>query len=294
MEPLTNSNRGDLWTREEVEATVADYLGMLTLELGGQAYSKTEHRKNLAPMLDSRSDSAIERKHQNISAIVIELGYPAISGYKPLANYQRLLFDVVADRVTMQTNLETVATAAVEQPAVVPSFPEFSDIVVKSPQLAGTPTVQRQGLPDDVSPLELRAIKRDYLERESRNRSLGAAGEALVVELEHWRLEKAGQSRLATKIVHVSKELGDGPGFDILSFHPDGKERYIEVKTTTFSRDTPFFVTQRELEVSDRASDKYALYRVFEFRRHPRLFELPGRIANNCRLHAQTFRASFY
>ena len=200
MEPAATLIRGDPWTREEVEATVADYLAMLTLELSGQAYSKTEHRRNLAPKLDGRTDSAIERKHQNISAILIELGYPAVGGYKPLPNC-------------------------------------------------------------------------DYLERESRNRSLGAAGEAFVVKLERWRLESAGQGRLAAKIVHVSKELGDGPGFDVLSFHPDGKERYIEVKTTSFSRDTPFFVTQRELEVSVHSSDKYALYRVFEFRRNPRLFE---------------------
>ena len=33
------------WTREEVEAIVADYLKMLTLELAGQSYNKTEHRK---------------------------------------------------------------------------------------------------------------------------------------------------------------------------------------------------------------------------------------------------------
>jgi hypothetical protein len=30
------------WSREEVEAIVADYLHMLTLELAGQSYSKTD------------------------------------------------------------------------------------------------------------------------------------------------------------------------------------------------------------------------------------------------------------
>jgi hypothetical protein len=35
------------WTREEVEAIVADYLEMLTLELLGQKFNKTEHRRNL-------------------------------------------------------------------------------------------------------------------------------------------------------------------------------------------------------------------------------------------------------
>ena len=35
------------WSREEVEAIVADYLHMLTLELAGQSYSKTAHRLSL-------------------------------------------------------------------------------------------------------------------------------------------------------------------------------------------------------------------------------------------------------
>lgn len=264
-------------------------LAMLTLELSGQAYDKTEHRHNLKPKLDDRSDSAIERKHQNISAVLLELGYPAISGYKPLPNYQRLLFDVIADGLGAATTLEAAATAAVERPAVVPSFPDFSQLAVKPPERAEPSKVQRQGLPEDVSPLEFRAIKRDYVERETRNRSLGTAGELLVVDLERWRLERAGESRLAGKVVHVSKDLGDGPGFDVLSFYPDGVERYIEVKTTASCRDTPFFVTQRELEVSVRESDKYALYRLFDFRRQPRLFELQGKIADHCWLHPQPF-----
>jgi hypothetical protein len=199
----------------------------------------------------------------------------------------------VADRLGRHKDLEAIAAAAVDQPAVVPSFPAFSGRLVDAPGRPEPTTVQRQELSDGVSSLELRAIKRDYLERESRNRSLGNAGEEFVLEFERWRLRHAGQDRLVAKIVHVSKELGDGPGFDVLSFHPDGKERYIEVKTTTFSRNTPFFVTQRELEVSVKTSDKYALYRLFEFRRNPRLFELPGKIADHCRLDPQTFRASF-
>ena len=41
------------WTREEIEAIVADYLHMLTLELSGQAYSKADHRRRLLPLLNS-------------------------------------------------------------------------------------------------------------------------------------------------------------------------------------------------------------------------------------------------
>ena len=39
------------WSRVEVEAIVADYLQMLTLELAGQSYNKTTHRENLKQKL---------------------------------------------------------------------------------------------------------------------------------------------------------------------------------------------------------------------------------------------------
>ena len=48
------------WLRVEVEAIVADYLQMLTLELAGQSYNKTKHRKNLKQKLQGRSDPSIE------------------------------------------------------------------------------------------------------------------------------------------------------------------------------------------------------------------------------------------
>ena len=87
------------WSREEVEATIADYFEMLGKELMSVAYSKNEHRHCLASQLNARSDGAIERKHQNISAILIELGFPYIAGYKPLRNYQQLLYEIVSDRL---------------------------------------------------------------------------------------------------------------------------------------------------------------------------------------------------
>lgn len=59
------------WNRQEVEATVADYFHMLMLELSGQSYNKSAHRKLLQQHLGGRTDSAIERKHQNISAYVL-------------------------------------------------------------------------------------------------------------------------------------------------------------------------------------------------------------------------------
>src|SRR4051812_35368104 len=89
----------DDWSRIEVEAAVSAYLEMLELELCGQQFNKAERRRALGLVLNNRSEGSIERKHQNISAILIELGFPYVRGYKPLSNYQRLLHDVVTDRL---------------------------------------------------------------------------------------------------------------------------------------------------------------------------------------------------
>src|SRR5690606_24742934 len=68
------------WSREEVEACVADYLRMLTLELNGQHYNKTEHANQLMKLLGGRNRPSVEFKHCNISAVLIALGYPYIRG----------------------------------------------------------------------------------------------------------------------------------------------------------------------------------------------------------------------
>jgi len=71
------------WSESEVEAAVADYFDMLRSELTGQKYNKTAHRRALMEQLNNRSDGSVELKHQNISAVLIEMGIPYIDGYKP-------------------------------------------------------------------------------------------------------------------------------------------------------------------------------------------------------------------
>src|SRR5437016_1651433 len=160
------------WTRAEVEATVADYLHMLTQELAGQSYNKTEHRRALQRKLDNRPEGAIERKHQNISAILLELGCPWIPGYKPLSNYQRLLFEIVEQQVATNPLFDQVALKAADQPAAPPLLSDFNNILVPSPKLS-------HRAKDLEVPYHLRdkGFKRDYLLREARNASLGHAGE---------------------------------------------------------------------------------------------------------------------
>ena len=168
----------------------------------------------------------------------------------------------------------------------MPTLTDFTKLKSEAP-------LKQNRVAEPADPLLFSAVKRDYLEREAQNQSLGLAGEEFIVKFEHWRLNALGQPRLADKVDHASKTKGDGLGYDVLSFESDGKERFIEVKTTTFGRATPFFISRRELALSQRAKEQFHLYRLFEFRHAPRLFELKGALDQHCVVDPITYRASF-
>lgn len=273
------------WSRLEVEACVADYLQMLTLELNGQRYSKTEHANALMQKLDSRGRPSIEFKHCNISAVMVSLGYPYIDGYKPRGNYQALLLDVTEEQLQQNLSLQEAALAAVQRPA--------TPIAIESDEAIWVPAPKSAKVREPVAEYRPRfsASRRDYLAQEARNRSLGRAGELFVLEVETRRLHAEGQKKLADRVEHVAGTHGDGLGFDVLSFEANGRERLIEVKTTAFGELTPFYVSRNEVARSEADFDQYQLYRLFDFRDRPRLFALPGKISAHCRLEATSYLA---
>jgi hypothetical protein len=276
------------WSRLEVEAAVADYLDMLALELRGEPFNKAEHNRNLARVLNDRTRGSIERKHQNISAVLIELGYPYIDGYKPLSNYQELLKDVVEERLMRATALDQEIAALIVSPPRPPD--PFDDILsIRVPVPVPDRETRRSVYESPTTPG--RRAKRNYLEMEARNGALGLAGEQLVMRYEQERLSRAGQDRLAGKIIHISAVESDSRGFDILSYETDGRERLIEVKTTRFGALTPFFASRNEVEVSDSRKEQYQLYRVFKFSDQPKLFLLPGSMKRSCQLDPLSFAA---
>jgi uncharacterized protein DUF3883 len=260
------------WSPEEVAATVADYLMMLDHELRREPYNKKDRNSRLQALLHDRSAGAIEFKHANISAVLIELGFPYIDGYKPRANYQQLLKDEVAAQLARDVPLTLAAETIVESPATInPQIDDLSNIIVPAPVRDRD---RSRGYERRVPAFVPRAPI-NYLERESRNASLGAAGEALALDVEHRRLWDSGHRQIAEKIEHVSRSQGDGLGYDILSFETDGRERLIEVKTTSFGAMTPFFASKREVTVSEERAQNFNLYRVFQVQRgtedfHPR------------------------
>ncbi len=268
---------------------MATYLTMLEVELREEPLNKREHNRNLEPLLPQRSRGAIEFKHANISAVLIENGFPFIDGYKPRPNIQGLLRAEIAAQLAGNPILVELAMQAVNAPATAHSAVHaLSDVLVPAPQ----PDRKTGRIYERPSEQRAPVLGVNFLEREANNASLGAAGEAFVLELEHQRLWTGGAKHLAERIEHVSRTRGDGLGYDIASFDVDGRERLIEVKTTTFGAMAPFFASKREVGVSEERAEHFHLYRVFKFRKQPKMFVLHGSLRESCTLDPINFRVS--
>jgi hypothetical protein len=82
------------WTDEELDLIVSDYFLMLNDEAAGVPFNKAQHNLLLRNKVD-RSKGSIEFKHQNISAVLQQLGLPWIRGYLPAANYQKAIIPAI-------------------------------------------------------------------------------------------------------------------------------------------------------------------------------------------------------
>lgn len=131
----------------------------------------------------------------------------------------------------------------------------------------------------------------NYPELEASNRVLGVEGERWVLGFEQRRLARHGREDLAARIEWTAHDKGDGYGFDIRSYEPDGREILVEVKTTRMGLRWPFIVTRNELRVSQQERERYHVYRVFRFRREVGVFRLAGAIDQSCSLEPKTYVA---
>lgn len=273
------------WSDIENEIIVADYFGMLVDELKGLKINKTDHRNAILPLLNNRGRGSVEYKHQNISAVLAEMGLPYIDGYKPAYNFQKSKLIRIVDRyirthMGMESLFEKFSDTTPELNIPI----DFSSWVVPAPKIK-----------DEQQKIRLtrKPIKINYLQREQDNRSLGLQGEELVFEYEKSLLLNFGMESLADKIEWVSRDLGDGLGFDILSRNLNGTDKYIEVKTTKLSRETPFYFSSNEYNFSIEHGVNYHLYRVFDFNKVPKMFSLIGQFDTFCRMEPTHYIGKF-
>jgi hypothetical protein len=267
------------------DAIVADYFAMLTADIGGRPYSKAEHNRLLQAII-GRPRGSIEYKHQNISAVLKGLGEDWVPGYKPAFNFQASLIDAVVR--WLERHPDWLAPAARMGVGLSPSAVREETMLWIGPP----PTHSNAPPPDELEQMTAIARKYDVAERDARNRALGRAGEKRVLAHERAGLLAARRTDLAERIRWVSHVDGDGAGYDIWSFEPDGRDRLIEVKTTNGWERTPFHMTRNELEVADAHRDDWLLVRLWNFAREPRAFELRPPLEAHVSLMATSYEAS--
>jgi len=114
--------------------------------------------------------------------------------------------------------------------------------------------------------------------RDRENKKLGDRGEEFIYLLEKDKLKKSNHYGLSEKVRWISRDEGDGFGYDIASYDENGKEIFIEVKTTKGNISTPFFMSLNEVETSKELGACYRIYRVYNFIEDPKFFILSGSI----------------
>lgn len=279
---------GEDWSDLENDLIVADYFSMLAAEISGKPYVKAEHNRNLQPLLNDRTRGSVEKKHQNISAVMVGLGQPWIDGYKPLPSFQGSLVEAVMRWLD--------ANPSWLQPETTGKNDAGSNVVREVPSLwiGPAPTFSNEPPPINADFMAKVARKFDVAERDARNRTLGKAGEELVLRHEKARLCSEKREDLAEKVRWTAVQDGDGAGYDIFSFESDGRERLIEVKTTNGWERTPFHVTRNELAVADANRDNWHLIRLWNFARGPKAYSIRPPLDAHVALTPTSFLASLH
>lgn len=296
----TSNGKGN-WSDEELDLIVAEYFSMLAPEPDVQRGWKTARLRKLDEQL-GRGEGSIGRKLSNITFVASRLGLPPLPGYGALENIQQAIYPAIdrylighpmalADEAFLETASASVPLPS--QPVGPNSLPTKASASVFGLIPAGP--VPPMGEERKARPKDLVRLVRKYdpAGRDERNRILGKLGEEHVLNHEIARLIAADRMDLAKKIEWTSDVYGDGAGYDIKSFEPDGSDRLIEVKATKGGPASDFFVTRTEREVSMERLEAWRLYRIHTLPVKPRLFVIPPPLEQSVRLEAECWRARF-
>jgi len=264
------------WTLEQCEAAAEVYFRGLHKKLAGQPFNRAEALRTLEQKTD-KSHGSVDRKFQNIDAVLFKNQLPRMmDGIAP--KFQHLLELVVLDPLARHNSVfETVS----EQP---PSITNTGGLLVEPPNVSAP-------VSGNDEPSSQIARKIDYAKRDANNRRLGRAGEQWVVAFEKKRLTEIGLKDLAEQVDWIADRLGDGLGYDIVSFDENRTEIFLEVKTTNAGILTPFFISPNEIAVAERERASYRLYRVFDFSTSPRAYVLTGPLKHKLTLKPQVYSA---
>ena len=137
-----------------------------------------------------------------------------------------------------------------------------------------------------------RKSKIDQIAKAKTSKKIGDGGELLVLAKEAQKLIELGIDKEPKHIAQTD----DSAGYDILSYNENGEEIYIEVKTTTGSIQTPFFISANEVAVSNDLGERYFIYRLYEYdlaKNAAKFYIQYGPLSNNYDLVPKDFIATY-
>ncbi|WP_102959331.1 DUF3883 domain-containing protein [Mangrovicella endophytica] len=276
------------WSDEDNDFLVGTYLRMMRLEHDGVDFIKSHIRQEAQVRLE-RTKRSVEFKLMNISAVLSELGFIHLTGYTRKMNFQQSLFAAIERRlVGYPADLE-----------LLESFSPRSDR--QTSKAAQEAEAMSYGVIDSVPPPrrasaeQLEALSRlvrkfDPAARDARNKALGSCGEHFVFEFERRTMIAEGRQDLLSEVRWVSRDEGDGHGYDIVSVDPlTEKKKFIEVKSTRGSQYVPFFLSRNEIDASEQTQG-WQIYRVFDIGIRSRLFKLMPPLDACTRMRPETMK----
>lgn len=148
---------------------------------------------------------------------------------------------------------------------------EAENIKSTASELKRVPVPKRKSGTNVAGTVGTRAkTKHDYIKEHIRNTDIGERGEKLMFEQEKKKLLQAVEDKKIRSIDNLLKWVSlddDSLGYDILSYDVDTKQPiFIEVKTTTGNKLTPFYMSEGEIKFSRDNASQYQLYRIYDFK----------------------------
>lgn len=251
---------------------------MLLLEWRGEPYNKSANRRALARLLNKRSDSSIEMKFRNVSAILLAYGIPPIFGYKPLVNFQHGLEEAVVGAIAEIKDFSTLAIGAVTvtKTRAIPGLQPTEAPLIST--LWRAAALRRSVLTPDLTAVE------------SRSEALHSLALRAVAQYERNALLSLDREDLAAAVAIREIDVRTGNGIVVSKF-PSGAEKSIVVKPTNSIAEFPFIVTADEVDLSSDPSVGFQLYRVFGMRHRPGFYILKGNLRSSAQLTTSSYSA---
>lgn len=114
----------------------------------------------------------------------------------------------------------------------------------------------------------------DWAKKYEDNQEIGNMGEEFVYQYERDRVATFSKKDV-DRVQHLSRLQGDGLGYDVSSIDENGNILRIEVKTTSGSEDSVFYMSRNEKTFFEQyQNDGAVIYRVYNFDKNTRRGEI--------------------